>query len=615
VISTQSQTTTTTTESENTTTETKYNYNYNNNCNSNNNNNNNNAAACQHYGLLTSLEVAQQKQALDQQHQHHHQYQQHQHQHQQTYTPAVSTNSSTAAAAVTVESTTSTSFFTGFDSSDAAVNHHVAPEQLPFRNVALAGNVPITHKHNNLVVLGGNLGSLLDAVDIAHATEQAAKTRTNNNNNNSGATITSSPSVVAVAARRRYKHSPQLPLLRKHQQQQQHATTTKTTPNTHRAAATMTTLAATTPRTMTTRGCKKRQAAAAVAATTNEPEEEEESSCSPSLPKQQRTTANTNITFSVPVPASRNAYTFAQHQPPQPPLPPPSTASRIKPSNAIQLPLQSRRKQPSTVAVHVRVQQDEQQPSSSTRNRNKAAPTAKQQRHEREDQEQVEQLSMAEQAASLARRTLRDEDLMKRLLLRMTLERENPRQKSNLIIHAKNGVIPDPIAVGINLHDPEQLQNVNMLDDTSALLPGAGHVLSTGFIWAHYPPLENILKQHMEEYYTFSLLESRLKQQTAFNNSLVTIIRQAVTDLGWSLDSTVFFSDTILRDRIRCYYKTHIQNARKRLKTMLTNPTKKSNARHLVQHLDLLYSTCKQSSTTTTETTTTAPPAAPQEEP
>lgn len=227
--------------------------------------------------------------------------------------------------------------------------------------------------------------------------------------------------------------------------------------------------------------------------------------------------------------------------------------------------------------------------------------------------QQEEQKTMAQKAAKLARRIRREEDLMNRLVLRMAVERENPRQKSNLIIHAKKGVVP-----GINLHDPSQLQNVNknMMDDlTSALLPGRGHVLSTGFIWSHYPPLENILKQHMEEFYTLSLLESRMKQQIAFNNSLVTIIRQAVTDLGWSLDPTVFVSDTILRDRIRCYYKTQIQNARKRLKTMLKNPTKTSNARHLVQHLDLLYSTYKQSSTTTTETTTTAPAVAPQEEP
>lgn len=59
----------------------------------------------------------------------------------------------------------------------------------------------------------------------------------------------------------------------------------------------------------------------------------------------------------------------------------------------------------------------------------------------------------AKRAAALAERAITDPVLAKRLLLSMALVRENPRSA------------------------PE-------------VLPGAGHIIVEGFVWAHYPPLE-----------------------------------------------------------------------------------------------------------------------------
>lgn len=102
------------------------------------------------------------------------------------------------------------------------------------------------------------------------------------------------------------------------------------------------------------------------------------------------------------------------------------------------------------------------------------------------------------------------------------------------------------------------------------------------------------------------------KQQQEFNNRLVRIIYHTAATNGYIFDPDVYSGGNIpltqrgkkkkeidcpiqdenenftplpdgfhwkkLRDRIRCYYKTHVQNSKKRLATMLKNPTKPRNS-------------------------------------
>ena len=165
--------------------------------------------------------------------------------------------------------------------------------------------------------------------------------------------------------------------------------------------------------------------------------------------------------------------------------------------------------------------------------------------------EQEEAKALAKRAADLAAQAIANPEVSKELLLNMVYIRTNPRSPP-------------------------------------ASWPSKGHVIEEGFFWATYPPLETKLKSFMKDYFELSMKKCQSKEQQAFNNDMVVMIRQEASNYQWSFSSS--FSEKALRDRVRCYFKTHIQNAKKRLRTMLMNPTKKANTRALIQHFDMISS-------------------------
>ena len=113
-----------------------------------------------------------------------------------------------------------------------------------------------------------------------------------------------------------------------------------------------------------------------------------------------------------------------------------------------------------------------------------------------------------------------------------------------------------------------QQQGGTQLEKLPPAQPKPTHVprpmLSEGFFWREYPACEHVLYKHMIRYYEVSAIQRNYKTQQSFNNVLVDEVRQAAIDNGFEIE----ISSKKLRDRIRCFYKTHLQNAKKRLATL-----------------------------------------------
>lgn len=110
--------------------------------------------------------------------------------------------------------------------------------------------------------------------------------------------------------------------------------------------------------------------------------------------------------------------------------------------------------------------------------------------------------------------------------------------------------------------------------------------LPTGFVWSDFPPLERVLQEHAPRYYEISYGHNQSRLQAAFYRTLMDRVRAAARDSGCDLEH---IADPQLRNRIRFYYKTHLQNAKKRLRTLLhPNNTKAATQQHLTALLPVL---------------------------
>jgi len=87
-------------------------------------------------------------------------------------------------------------------------------------------------------------------------------------------------------------------------------------------------------------------------------------------------------------------------------------------------------------------------------------------------------------------------------------------------------------------------------------------ILRKKFSWKNYPELEAFLVANREEYLRHSALNYTI-QQKQYNNRLTERMLELAAEHGYIFDESEFSFVTV-RDRIRCYFKSYVQSAKKR---------------------------------------------------
>lgn len=87
-------------------------------------------------------------------------------------------------------------------------------------------------------------------------------------------------------------------------------------------------------------------------------------------------------------------------------------------------------------------------------------------------------------------------------------------------------------------------------------------MLRRKFSWKHYPELERFLISHRDDYLEHSS-KNYTAEQKQYNNWLTERLLAVAEQNNYIFDPEDF-NFVSIRDRIRCYYKSYVQTARKR---------------------------------------------------
>jgi hypothetical protein len=85
-------------------------------------------------------------------------------------------------------------------------------------------------------------------------------------------------------------------------------------------------------------------------------------------------------------------------------------------------------------------------------------------------------------------------------------------------------------------------------------------VLRKKFSWKSFPVLEQYLVRHRAKYLSFSAAHNYTRQQKTYNNALTQGLLDLAAEKGYVFEGFTF---AMVRDRIRCYYKSFVQATKK----------------------------------------------------
>jgi len=150
----------------------------------------------------------------------------------------------------------------------------------------------------------------------------------------------------------------------------------------------------------------------------------------------------------------------------------------------------------------------------------------------------------------------------------LLLDKINTRENNNTVEHLDHhdwgppvkNITPSPSLITA---EDRSRQSKRKRESHVGLTTKSGIVRSTlrkKFSWKQYPELEDYLLKNQEEYFEYSS-RNYTAEQRKYNNGLTRGLLDLASNEGYVFEEFTF---SMVRDRIRCYYKSHSQSAKKK---------------------------------------------------